>query len=461
MTPSLRARLQLNTRLLPPLVVLLAVLQLFVPFPGWMMALVTLGGLWLMAYLWARVLARNLRLLREVRFGWAQVGDRFEERFTLSNSGWVPALWVEIRDHSTFPDYAASRATGVGGNEENSWTTDNVCSRRGAFRIGPTTVLTGDPFGLYTVSIDFAASTTMLVMPPVVPLPRIQIAPGGRTGEGNRRIETWEQTVTVSSVRDYFPGDSPRTIHWPTTAHRDALSIRLFDSTPTSNWWIVLDLNKAVQVGEGKDSTLEHGVILAASLTAQGLRTGRAVGLLAHGNPTILGLDKIEGLAHSSGAVDPAHSSGTSGLAWLPPRQGESQQWLVLRELALVAGGRHSLQDLLEGAKSIFAARSSLILITADTRGEWVQALGPFLRRGIVPTVLLFDPVSFGGSADTKGIVALLAQMEIAHHVLTRDVLDRPEARPGHQGYWEWRVTPHGKALARSGPRDTRWRELA
>ena len=42
------------------------------------------------------VLARGLQIQREVRLGWAQVGDRLEERFILINQGRLPALWVEV-----------------------------------------------------------------------------------------------------------------------------------------------------------------------------------------------------------------------------------------------------------------------------------------------------------------------------------------------------------------------------
>ena len=40
--------------------------------------LVGLGGLWLVGFFWAQVLAQSLSLTREIRFGWAHVGDRLE-----------------------------------------------------------------------------------------------------------------------------------------------------------------------------------------------------------------------------------------------------------------------------------------------------------------------------------------------------------------------------------------------
>ena len=96
-------------RLLPILIGVLLLLQLTFPYRGWTILLIGLGGLWLASFLWAHKLAGNLQLSREMRFGWAHVGDRLEERFTLTNTGFFPALWAEIVDHSTLPGYSASR----------------------------------------------------------------------------------------------------------------------------------------------------------------------------------------------------------------------------------------------------------------------------------------------------------------------------------------------------------------
>lgn len=136
-------------------------------------------------------------LTREMRYGWAQVGDRVEERFTLGNTSWVPALWVEIVDHSSLPGYQASRVTGIDGHSESQWSIWSVCNRRGAYILGPTTLRSGDPFGVYSVTLEFPVSTTMLVLPPVVPLPDIQIAPGGRAGEGRRRGASGEVDIAL------------------------------------------------------------------------------------------------------------------------------------------------------------------------------------------------------------------------------------------------------------------------
>lgn len=425
-------KIQLKSRLLPVLVAILFLLQIFSPYDGWLILLAGLGGAWLSGYLWVRILAKNLSIRREMRFGWAQVGDRLEERFTLSNRSGVPALWVEVIDHTTMPEYQVSRAVYLSGSSANRWTTQGVCNLRGLFSLGPTSLHSGDPFGIYSLEISDPKSVNLMVTPPIVPLPSIEVAPGGRSGEGRPRPDAPEQTVSSSGVREYVPGDSLRWIHWPTTARRDELYVRLFEGTPAGDWWIILDMDQSVQVGEGQNATQEHGIILAASLADRGLRTQRSVGLVAN----------------------------SQELVWLPPKQGDAQRWEILRALALAEPGERSLSDLLGGIKPSLGKDSSLILITPNMSGKWIEMLLPLYWIGCVPTVLLQDPVSFGGNSRVDELLPGLVEMGIAHYVIPRELLDRPEARPGQAGHWEWRVSPTGRAIPISKPQDMSWKEI-
>jgi uncharacterized protein (DUF58 family) len=439
MRQVLKLQLQPQAWFLTALVGLLLVLQLLAPSRNWRILLVGLGGAWLISYLWAWSLARRLRLARELRFGWAQVGDKIVERFTLFNDGRAPALWVEVVDHSTIPNYQASRGTGVSSRHSIKWHREAICTRRGLFTLGPTTLRTGDPFGLYTVTLHYPTSLPLMVLPPIVPLPTIKVAPGGRAGEGRPRANALERSVSAAGVREYRPGDGLRWVHWRTSARHDSLFVRLFDGTPASNWWILLDMDRRVQVGKDLDATEEHAVILAASLADRGLRSGQAVGLAAHGEQ----------------------------LVWLPPRGGEGQRWEVLRSLALISLGSRPLAELLTGLRPTLEQHTSLVIITPAVDTAWVEALVPLLRRGAIPTVLLLDPVSFACPESRRGRVgdlsvtqALLADLEVAHYVITRDLLDQPEARPDQQGHWRRLVS--GPSLAPVGQsREKGWEVLS
>lgn len=431
--PQPKVSIHLNNRLLPVLVVVLFVWQLISPAKVWMMLLVGLGGALAIGWFWSRYLSQHLRLEREQRYGWAQVGDRLQERFTLENSGGLPVVWAEVMDFSNLPGDAVHRVASVSAHDTTRWVTERLCEQRGVYTLGPVAVIAGDPLGIFTLRLDYAQQSGLMVMPPIVPLAEIEVAPGGRAGEGRRRSrETIELTVSASGVRDYQPGEPISKIHWPTTARRDQLYSRQFDSMPASDWWVFLDLDAGVQAGKGWSSTLEHGVILAASLADAGLRRGLAVGLVASGE----------------------------SLVWLSPQGGLGQRLLILQALTTIHSGKVTLPQLLGRALPRFSRSTSLVVITPNVQGEWVENLLPLVTRGVTPTVILLDPGSFGGSGDPARLANLLARFNLHHYVLTKTMLDRPEARPGQRGRWEWKVLGTGRAIAVRKPADLEWRRL-
>ena len=435
---DVQVRIERKTRYAPVLVAILIVLSIVDDYQGWRFLLLALGGVWWMSHLWARSLATNLRLHREMRFGWAQVGDQFEERFTLVNSGRIPGLWVELIDHSNIPGYNVNQATGIDAGSSYQWRTSNACTRRGLFTLGPISLRTSDPLGLYTIEIHHPQTVNLMVTPPIVPLPKIDVAPGGRAGQGRPRPNAPERTVSAAGVREYVPGDSLRWIHWRTTARREEMFVRLFDSTPSGDWWIILDVDLNAQAGQGARSTEEHSVILAASLADRGLHSGKAVGMVAHGEPFV----------------------------WLPPSEGENQRWEILRSLALLKPASHPLAELLIALRPSLGQYTSLVIITANTRGDWLEGLLPLIWLGAVPTILMLDPHAFydqenpGSLPATDQVDHQMARWGISRHLITPDLLDRPEAQPGKKGQWEWRVSPRGRAVALNPARDTSWKAI-
>lgn len=437
-----QSKIRLNSRILPILLVVFLIMQIIDASKVWVALLVGLGLAFLVSFLWISSLAQHLSLVREMRFGWAQVGDRLEERFTLENHGWASCLWIEIEDQSNLPGYQADLVTGVEGRSHTEWRTESVCSHRGLFTIGPTRLTTGDPFGIFTLQIQDPASRLVIVVPPIVPLPAIEVAPGGRSGSGRPRQNAPERTVSASTVRQYVPGDNLHAIHWKTTARRDNLFVRIFDGTPTGDWRIILDLDQAVQAGEAWDSTEEHGVVLAASLADRGLRMHRSVGLAVNGSEN----------------------------TWLPPQSGDNQRWDILRALAVVHPSERSLGDFLRLVEPDIRANTSLVLITPSRDESWFKALLPLLWRGVIPTVLLLDKDSFSPPSEpssseikalSKGLHAQLSNFGVNYYLITRDLLEKAEAHPGRAGRWEWKVTPRGRAVPVNQPADLDWRSLA
>ena len=410
------------------LAVLLVLLQLVSPNRAWVILLCGVGGMTLAAYLWARSLARSVLVTRSLRYIWAQVGDLLEERFALHNRGKWPVLWAEVDDESNLPDYPSQRVVAAGGGETSHWRVSTVCKRRGVFTLGPWTVRMQDPFGLFTVIHRYEQTRSLLVVPPVMELPSVVLPRGVATGRAVARQPAADLTLNVSATRPYAPGDPLRRIHWPSSAHHDALVSKTFDAEVSGDLWIVLDLDAGVQAGEGEESTEEYGVILAASLAERMLRQNRAVGLVAYG------------------ARD----------AYVMPGRGEGQLWHLLQALARVQAGESApLATVLTEMRTVLGRRTTVAVITPSSDPAWVEALWPLLRRGVAPAAILLDPASFGGQGDLSTVRGMLAGLGIPAHVIAQGYPFRPSPRTQRQaGTWEFRVTPLGRVVVVRRPRE-------
>jgi uncharacterized protein (DUF58 family) len=241
-----------------------------------------------------------------------------------------------------------------------------------------------------------------------------------------------EESLLASGVREYAPGDSLHRVHWPTTARREETFVKTFDHMPAGDWWILLDLDRKVQCGEGLKSTEETAVILAASLADRGLRAGTPVGLITN----------------------------AAEMTWLPPRIGDGQRWQILETLAKATPGNTSLAELLERVAPSVRQQASLVVISPNTNGDWLPGLLKLAWRGTVPTVLSLDPKSFGGCISPISLETALEEQNITHYTITPDLINQPESQHVPENVWEWRMSPTGKAIPIHHPTDFAWREL-
>jgi uncharacterized protein (DUF58 family) len=395
-------------------------------------------------------LQQNVSVERKLRYGWVQVGDRLEERFTIVNESWLPVLWAQVIDESDLPDYQVGRVASCAGQNTVHWTTDQVCSRRGVFTLGPWSMRMSDPFGFFTLTFAQQESEAIAIYPPVVELPQIALPRGLAAGPSRAHRRSTETTVDVSQTRAYQPNDPWRLIHWPSTAHRSELIVRDFDTEISGDLWIILDLDRSVQAGQDEESTEEYGVILAASLADRTLRQSRAVGLLAHG------LDQ----------------------AVVPTGRGKGHLWRILHVLAAAkAGGEHRLAEVIHGMRDSLGQGTTVLVITPSCEPDWVDALLPLTRFGIAPTVVLLDAESFtageqptpsvgvhsrssigvsstpsvgAGSTPSVGVSRmreLLAEANITVHIIQQGYPFEHVIPPERRGFWEFKVSPLGRAV--------------
>jgi len=388
-----RRTVRLSRPLIPVLVGVLVILQVFSPARPILYVLCVLLGSLGIGYYWARQLRDGLCLKRERRYGWAQVGDVIEERFTLINDALVPSLWAEIRDHSTLPGYTGSRVASVDGHSATRWNTEGFCRRRGVFTLGPLSIHTADPLGQFSVTIRYPYQDTYTVYPTISTLPAIELPSGDSGGTSRTHRRAWELTAEVASVRPYLPGDALSRIHWRSTARHEALQVKNFDLRPSGDLWLILDLEAAAQLGEAQQSTEEYAVVLAASLAYRALRENRAVGLV----------------------------SSDAQKTMLRPTKGRAQLWPILRTLARVsADGALPLDLVLEEVAPTLGRGVTAVVITPALEAAWLGGLLLLKRYGISSSAVLLDRESFGGQGSARTTAALLAEYGVASHIITQ-----------------------------------------
>lgn len=393
------SRLVMTSRAPLALLVLLLALQLVTPSTTWMILLAGLATALGLSFFWLRRLAVNVRLLRRQRGALVVAGDILEEEWVLSNASALPVLAAEIVDRSTLPDYAVNRVVAVGGHATVIWRTHGVCRQRGLFIIGPWTVAMSDPLGFFRLDQTYSVEQSILVYPRVAILPPLQLPRGGASGRARATRKALESEISVASVRHYAPGDSLRHIAWGVSAHRDALMVREFDQEPAGNLWIVLDLDAAVQVGQGMDGTEEFAIVLVASLAAEWLRRNRAVGVAAFGHEVVLA----------------------------PPQRGEAHLWRILHDLAAVrVAPDWPLARALDAMRSSLGRGITLAVVTPSTATDWLSPLLHLQGRGVATAAILMDAASFAQpTASTPSPASAALRSALARHGITTHVVDR------------------------------------
>ena len=381
---------------------------------------------------WAWTGVRWLKVERSTRTGRAQVGKLAEERFLVHNRGLVPKLWLEVRDDSTLPGHLVSRVISpLGPHKMQTWTVKTRCTQRGRFSLGPITLTSGDPFGLFTTShrVEELGQETIVVYPATVEVPSFAPLVGFLPGGDTMRRRTPYVTTNVAGVREYSPGDSFNRIHWPSTARTGRLISKEYELDPTADVWLFLDLERAAQAElpsarldteqsqrlpwePGPDllllpSTVEYGITVVASLAKHFISHDRAVGFIAYSQHREV----------------------------VPADRGERQLTKILETLAVIrADGYVPLAEIITAEGVQLRRNTTAILVTSTDQPYWIAAARIMTQRGVRAIAVLIDPFSFGHPRSNETLTSELAISGIpAYLVREGDDLAVALARPHAQ----------------------------
>jgi uncharacterized protein (DUF58 family) len=376
-----------------------------------------------LSFIWSWTSLSGLSFARRLSSDRAQVGDQLREELAVRNQSIFGKLFLEIEDRTTLPGHLANRVIKLGPRSARQWRVASVARERGRHRLGPVTLRSGDPFGLFRRQKRLRETLDVTVYPLTVDLE--PYVPGSvlQSGGGVIQRRSSSPTTTVSTIRDYVQGDSINRVSWTATARAGRLMVKEFENDPTADVWIILDLYEPPTDGQmvgarfASDdpldwlaNDLEYRVMLTGSLARRALALGRSVGLIMNAAQPIV----------------------------LPPERSDRQYVRILELLAVVEGRPDaSLAELVTGLTARFRRDSVLVAVTSDIDPNLIALLATVRQRRISSEVIFVDGHSHP-SPETIARIEELQRERIAGYRMTR--ADHPtgmlHVASGSAGAW-------------------------
>ncbi len=148
--------------------------------------------------------------------------------------------------------------------------------RRGVYRFGPVRISSRFPFGLFSGTVQSDEIDTVWVFPRLGRLTPGWIARRWESFEGASRREHRHSRVPGEffGVRTWRHGDSPRWVHWRSSARHDKLVVRQFEQHRNRDVAVLVDLWQPRRPGPQDLDTVELAVSFAATVVTQVCRKG-------------------------------------------------------------------------------------------------------------------------------------------------------------------------------------------
>ena len=321
------------------------------------------------------------------------VGDRVTESFVLNNRIGLPKSWIEVEDKTNIPGIKIAEVVSLPNLISfRKFDIDFTVNQRGEFTLGPLVIKSADPFGLFPHEVEQADHQNLIVFPRVSEIPDYAAPSALVTGETARRRHSYVLSPEVSSVRDYDAGDGISRIHWRSTARTGKLMVKTFDQGRSNEMWVIMDQEAGHALGEGVNSTDEMAANIVASTVHKYLSFQLPVGFSGVGSRSLL----------------------------TRPDRGGAQRLNIIRHIARSRPeGTQPVFSLIAEIERDVSRGSSLVVVTASPDGDWVDALGALLKRGVYTIAVIMDRQSWDPADVSESPRARL----IAHGVKTYMVL--------------------------------------
>jgi len=241
---------------------------------------------------------------------------------------------------------------------------DCLCSQRGKYRLGPFTVYFCDPLGLFFLKRAYNVFSDIYVYPKTFNIRKFpRLVRGSLPWFGIETARLSGDDDEFFGIREYKDGDPIRRIHWFSTARKNRLIVKQFQSQNYFRATIIFNLNKDNNFGEGKENVAEYIIKIVASTAKYLLKEGVSLEIIAH----------------------------VGEIVRIPFNKGPEHLEEILRFLTVAqAESRINLGEIFEEFNRYVPNDSSLIVVMLDKEWEHLQAMFSLSQRNIslIPLIL-------------------------------------------------------------------------
>jgi uncharacterized protein (DUF58 family) len=225
-------------------------------------------GIYFVFRLWSEQTARKIIVKRDF-YDRAFVGDAVQISLYVKNGSRLPIPWLMISELVHWSLAGASsikQVISLKGKENRRFTYELRAKKRGYYKVGPTTVYTGDLLGLRPNLMERLETDYLVVYPKILPLVELGLPSHSPQAVLIAALPIFEDTARITSIREYCWSDNPRHIHWPATAGTGKVMIKKFRPAIARESAIFLNLVRDDYNSRYMEFSFELAITTAASL---------------------------------------------------------------------------------------------------------------------------------------------------------------------------------------------------
>ena len=273
------------------------------------------------------------------------------------------------------------------------------CPLRGHYTIGPTSIRYRNTFNLFVSETSVGDRSDITVFPQVRDVEEALIRSDvPKMYTGATTLKTPGQGMEFYALREYFPGDSFRSINWKAFARTGELMVNEKPRDAVTDVFIILDTRDVARIGTVLKNPLEMGTVAAASIANYFIKRRDSVSLVTYGER----------------------------MDFLPPETGDKQHYKVLSQLAAVESKGSMPLQAVTNALSPRISRGSPVFIISSLEGDGTTLSAIRNLSGKGHEVIVLSP----SSIDLERLVSRIPRM--AYEVLKLERQNRLTAISGY-----------------------------